>query len=190
MWRNTQVINDRSGTPARYRSVIDGYCYRQLAVSTGTGDPGYGEDNDCPTTSIVPAIASDFEAGIKWLLNISDPLNLGLCVDPCLNPQDAPGAPDGSGPAVNAVYESRPNPFNPRTTIRFSLAQAGLARLVIYDVGGRKARTLADGLLSAGPHSLVWDGTDDLGRRVASGVYWSRLTAGDYSSNRRMVVLK
>jgi flagellar hook assembly protein FlgD len=87
------------------------------------------------------------------------------------------------------LYESRPNPFNPRTVIRFSLAQAGKARLVIYDVGGRVVRTLLEGSQAAGPHTVVWDGTDDNGHRVGSGVYWDRLVAGEYSSNRRMVIL-
>lgn len=64
-----------------------------------------------------------------------------------------------------------PNPFNPDTTIRVSLAQAGAYRLVIYDIRGRKLRVLRDGFLSAGEHNIVFDGRDDDGRILSTGTY-------------------
>ena len=97
---------------------------------------------------------------------------------------------DGAGAAVTRLYQNHPNPFNPRTAIKFSLAADGPAKLIIYDVNGRRIRTLVDQGLKAGAHEVVWDGTDDAGHTVTSGVYWSQLQAGDYSSNKKMVVLK
>jgi hypothetical protein len=82
------------------------------------------------------------------------------------------------------------NPFDPRTSIKFSLAADGPTKLIIYDVNGRCVRTLVDKGLKAGTHAVVWDGTDDVGRAVTSGVYWSQLQAGNISTNRKMVVLK
>jgi hypothetical protein len=188
-----QVTNDRSTSPNKYRTVLDGYSIHQLSRSTGTNDPSNGPNTDCPNTvsGIVEASYVEVSSAVKWLLNISDPLALGLCVDPCLDTTSpTSGADENPGMAVNRLYQNSPNPFNPRTMIRFSLAQAGPAQLIIYDVNGRRVRTLADGPQAAGPHTLVWDGTDDGGHRVSSGIYWSKLTAGDYSSNKKMVVLK
>lgn len=68
-----------------------------------------------------------------------------------------------------------PNPFNPQTTIAFSLAAAGPARLSIYDVAGRRVQTLVAGVLPAGSQTVEWDGSDTTGRSAASGTYIYRL---------------
>lgn len=68
-----------------------------------------------------------------------------------------------------------PNPFNPSTSIAFSLDQPGRASVVVFDTRGRSVRSLIDGPLAAGSHSITWDGTDEVGGRVASGVYHVRL---------------
>lgn len=84
----------------------------------------------------------------------------------------------------------QPNPFNPSTTLSFELAAAGRARLVLFDLQGRRVRTLVDGELPAGPHACVWDGRDDAGRAATSGVYLARLTAGDQVRRVRLTLLK
>ncbi len=78
----------------------------------------------------------------------------------------------------------------PRTTIRFSLAEGGPARLEIYDVSGRRVRSLVDAPQTAGSHEVVWDGTNDAGDPVPSGVYWSQLHLRRFTTNRKLVVLK
>ena len=83
-----------------------------------------------------------------------------------------------------------PNPFNPRTTIRFELARAGAARLAVYDVCGRQVRTLLDGSLAAGSHEAEWDGRDDGGREVGSGVYLARLEAGGVVAVARLGLVR
>ncbi|MCK9997142.1 MAG: choice-of-anchor D domain-containing protein, partial [Candidatus Krumholzibacteria bacterium] len=70
---------------------------------------------------------------------------------------------DAGIPFVTRILPNAPNPFNPRTEIRFELAKAGQARLTIYDVTGRRVKTMHDGHLGSGPHSLVWQGRDDGG---------------------------
>jgi len=82
-----------------------------------------------------------------------------------------------------------PNPFNPRTTLRFALSRAEHLRLLIVDPKGRRVRTLADASFSAGNHEIVWNGTDDGGRAVASGVYRMVLLGADGSSQSRPLVL-
>lgn len=83
-----------------------------------------------------------------------------------------------------------PNPFNPTTTIRFELAQAGRASLRVYSAQGRLVRTLVDEPLRAGAYQVRWDGRDGAGRGVASGIYYYELNEGARSLTRRMSLLK
>ena len=95
-------------------------------------------------------------------------------------------------PAIAALrLEALPNPFNPRTVLRFILARPARAELALFDVAGRRVRTLLAGApLPAGPHELVWDGADDAGRSVASGVYLGRLRAGGAAATTRLLLLR
>ncbi len=95
-------------------------------------------------------------------------------------------------PKAFALEQNSPNPFNPSTSISFSIAEGThpLVSLSVYDVRGRLVRVLQDAPLEPGYYSRVWDGTDDRGRKVSSGVYFYRLRAGDFNSVRKMVLLK
>lgn len=87
--------------------------------------------------------------------------------------------------------ESYPNPFNPRTTIRFELDAPSSVDLVIYDAQGRRVRTLVSGeSLAPGQHARAWDGRDAAGRVASGGVYFGRLDTGDQTATVRMVLLK
>lgn len=89
------------------------------------------------------------------------------------------------------LYANIPNPFNPLTEIRFDIPQRlERASLVIYDVQGRRIKTLVEGPIPAGPHAVYWNGEDDSGQAVASGIYFYRLLAGQHDLTRRMVLLK
>ena len=83
-----------------------------------------------------------------------------------------------------------PNPFNPRTEIVFSLASQHLVVLDIYDARGRHVRSLAQSVFSTGVHHVSWEGEDDRGVPVGSGVYFCRLIAGDYRSEQKIAVLR
>jgi choice-of-anchor B domain-containing protein len=85
---------------------------------------------------------------------------------------------------------NHPNPFNPVTTVEYEMDRAMHARLRIYDVSGALVRTLLDERVPAGPHQARWDGRDESGRAVASGVYYCRLEAGTTRATLRMVLLK
>jgi hypothetical protein len=101
------------------------------------------------------------------------------------------GVGDGFSVSFPAALEQNvPNPFNPLTEIRFSLAQSGPASLAIYDAGGRLVKELARGSFPAGDHRLLWDGSDAQGRLVASGVYVYRLDAAGTLFSRTMVLIK
>ncbi|MBC8424619.1 hypothetical protein H8E07_10885 [bacterium] len=92
-------------------------------------------------------------------------------------------------PAAATLAAPAPNPFNPRTNLAFTLAEAGPARLTVYDLQGRLVRRLHDGELAAGPHVRAWDGRGDGGRRLAGGPYLVRLDAPGAPPQTRKVVL-
>ncbi len=92
-------------------------------------------------------------------------------------------------PTAFAFHSPRPNPSGGRTTLRFDLPAACRVRLDVYDVAGRKVRTLADGRRDPGRFEAIWNGRDDDGRSVASGVYFVRLEAGDFRATRKILRL-
>jgi hypothetical protein len=92
--------------------------------------------------------------------------------------------------AKNGLEQNSPNPFNPQTAIRFTLASTQNVTLAVYDVSGRLVRMLASGTQEMGAHTITWDGRNDAGATVSSGVYFYRLDAGKFSQTRKMVMLK
>jgi len=88
------------------------------------------------------------------------------------------------------MLPSFPNPFNPKTTLCFELPVSGSVLLEIYDIGGRRVSTLISENLDAGRHEISWDGRDQHGNSLASGVYMSRLAFGDEVQTERLVLLK
>jgi hypothetical protein len=93
-------------------------------------------------------------------------------------------------PGTSALIGNYPNPFNAGTAIRIQLAQAGPAILDVYDIQGRLVRRLWQGRLAGGEHQLGWDGRDDAGRAVATGVYLSRLETLEQIQTRKMLLLR
>jgi hypothetical protein len=177
-----QIVNDQSGETGNYRSVVEGYSYHHITTTFNT------ESGDCEVefAGRAEAAANEISAALEWIFDGQIPT---YCT-PCPNPSDAPDVGNAVAVKVNRLYQNEPNPFNPRTAIRFSIAARGPAELSIFDVGGRLVKTLVDRSLDAGLHTVVWDGTDHKGHRVGSGIYWSQLKVGDYISNKKMVLLK
>ena len=93
-------------------------------------------------------------------------------------------------PESFALLQNYPNPFNPSTTIRYGLPVAAPVSVAIYDVLGRRVRTLLDGNQAAGWHRITWNGRDDQGERVSSGIYIYRLQAGEFMSSRKLVLMR
>jgi len=83
-----------------------------------------------------------------------------------------------------------PNPFNPETTIKFNTARAGNVTIDIFNIRGQKIKTIANDNFGVGLHRVVWDGADSDGRKVASGVYFYRMTTGEFTQTRRMLLMK
>ena len=93
-------------------------------------------------------------------------------------------------PASYTLHQNFPNPFNPATVIRYDLPEASEVVLKIYDVMGREVRTLINARQSVGFKSIVWDGMNEHGQRVSSGVYVYKLLAGNHTQTRKMLFLQ
>ena len=179
-----QIVRSVTGANSdNYRVVLDGVSWDHMS----TRDVSLECVGD--TAHIVPAIQNEISAAFTWIFGSGGGGTPTFCDNPCISVGVGEDGVVTTGPATR-LYQNSPNPFNPRTSIRFSLAVAGPAELTIYDVNGRKVKTLVSGSLSAGDHTEVWDGTDDAGHKVGAGIFWSQLSAGGYTSNKKMVVLK
>lgn len=97
---------------------------------------------------------------------------------------------DQQTPSASVIHSNYPNPFNPSTTIEYSIPQAGRVKLSIFNLRGQKVKTLLDSDIERGQHRVVWDGRDDGNRSVASGVYFIRLEAAGKTSIRKAMLLK
>ncbi len=89
-----------------------------------------------------------------------------------------------------ALEQNYPNPFNSGTVIRFALQQADDVELAVYNLAEQRVMNIAQGPRSAGSYTLRWDGCDDAGREVASGMYLYRLQAGEQLVTRKMLLLR
>jgi hypothetical protein len=96
----------------------------------------------------------------------------------------------GNVPTTYALEQNYPNPFNASTVVRFSIPHDGRVRLEVFDVLGRKVRTLVDDVKPLGLYAVDWDGTDNSGTPVSTGVYFYRIQTADYSKTRSMLLLK
>jgi hypothetical protein len=83
-----------------------------------------------------------------------------------------------------------PNPFNPETIISYNVKSDSPVTLEVYNLKGQKVKTLVNGNTKAGSHDVSWNGTDDNGKKVTSGVYFYKMTAGKFSSSKKMILMK
>ncbi len=127
-----------------------------------------------------------------WRPGQPDPGNRNLVT----NPGDSNSKPNPTNvadiqlPTSYRLLNNYPNPFNPTTTIAFQIPQSETVSLKIFNINGQLIRTLAEENFSAGQFEKVWDGKDNFGGEVASGVYIYRLTAGKFDRSARMILLK
>ncbi|MCI0331410.1 MAG: FG-GAP-like repeat-containing protein [candidate division Zixibacteria bacterium] len=93
-------------------------------------------------------------------------------------------------PTKYDLHQNLPNPFNPQTLIKYDLPEAANVRLEVFNLLGQKVATLVNRYEAAGSKSVVWDGTDERGAKVSSGVYFYKLVAGDYVATKKMMLVK
>lgn len=107
-----------------------------------------------------------------------------------ITPKTDPAAAAPTEARITALTSIQPNPFNPQTTVHFSLANSERVRISIYDVTGARVRQLVDETMPSGQHQARWDGTSERGTGVTSGIYFVRMVAGSYTDVRKIVMLK
>jgi hypothetical protein len=108
---------------------------------------------------------------------------LGLAVSVADNPEEVP--------TTHRLHQNYPNPFNPATTINFDVALGGgEAVLQIFNLLGEEIRTLIRGTVQAGSHAAVWDGRDEAGQDVPSGIYLYQLRVGSFVASEKMLIIR
>ncbi len=136
--------------------------------------------------------ATDNNFGRAWFVWV-DPRQYGDNVWGAFTiyqPTDADGEEKPSLPSKFTLGQNYPNPFNPKTEIPFSLTTKTEVTLIVYNVLGQEVRTVMNEILPAGEHIAVWDGRDNSGNSVTTGVYFYRLQAGSIDQVKKMVLLK
>ncbi len=96
----------------------------------------------------------------------------------------------GKAPLTYELFENYPNPFNPETTLKYQLAHSSDVKIDVYNILGKKVRTLVDGKKAAGSYSIQWDGTNDQGMKVSSGVYFCKMRTQTFNKTSKMLMMK
>lgn len=108
-------------------------------------------------------------------------------------PEDMMADVDAPISEINAIATlegNYPNPFNPTTTVKYNMEESANVSIDIYNVKGRKVKTLVNDVQSAGSHTEVWNGSNDNGETVGSGIYFMKMRAGNVESTKKMVLMK
>jgi len=187
----TDVVNTQSSTSGgitylkqtstgTYAGTVDGpvtWSFDWIAPSSGTGKVYF----------YVAGVAANDGSGTNgdYVYNISQEIpEKSTDVGDCCVPQ---------GSLISHKFYLRqnyPNPFNPTTTIRYSLPSASHVEISVYNILGQKVKTLADGLFSKGIKEVVWDGKNQNGAEVATGVYFYIIKTEKYTEIKKMVLLR
>lgn len=176
----SQIVHSVLGVGSNnYRTVLDAVSWAHLSARDAT-DECVADD-----AHVVAGAANELRTALTWIYG-SLPGN--LCPVQCpVGVFDPPLTTSVRGSYLQSV---QPNPFHEGTAIRYSLASNSAVELVVYDAAGRRVRQLVHSTQSAGPHELVWDGADDAGRPLSSGIFWAQLRTDDYTSNRKLIRLE
>ncbi len=161
------------GTDAGTLNMCTGWSFKWTAPSSNVGDitfyiAGLAANNDDDTEG-------DFTYTTIKVLSPATPVSEG-------------GSP--ALPVHPSLSQNFPNPFNPETTIEYDLPRSEQVSVEIFNIRGQRVAVLQQGYLSAGHHLVSWNGVDQHGVQVASGIYMYRLRAGDYVETKRMTLLK
>ncbi|MDO9577372.1 MAG: FlgD immunoglobulin-like domain containing protein, partial [Candidatus Cloacimonadales bacterium] len=143
----------------------------------GTSTSNFYLDLNMPTGEYIYNVAAVFTGGYEGTWSANAPIS-------------HVGTDDILVPLVTSLDGNYPNPFNPTTMIKFGLHEDQKVSINVYNIKGEKVRTLVNGELEAGYHSILWNGRDDSGKTTASGVYFYKMKAGKFVSTKKMILMK
>ena len=135
-------------------------------------------------------IIEDIDVGNAFIRSVKDAnraTNIVLLTGTAIPPTNIK---DITEPLITQLIANYPNPFNPETTIHFFMKQASILRIDIYNIKGQKVKSLVNEHKSAGNYKIVWDGKDESGNVVGSGIYFCRMEVEGYSITKKMVMMK
>jgi hypothetical protein len=138
------------------------------------------DDNTWGSVSIAPPVHPTNDGGRIMFAELEVVFPVGVTSNPS----------NDVTPVAQRLLQNYPNPFNPETTITFNLPTAGQANLAVYNVKGQLVKNLANSQMNAGSHKLVWNGTDNNGRNVTSGIYFYKLSHNGTTETRKMMLMK
>ena len=181
------IISDQNASPVQFE-VFDRRTYAWISSFSG---PTHGTDGTALTQQSMPG----FMAGAFFAVHSDDRVHAyswsdiasvaGLCLDAgCHTLTDT-----GRAPAPTAL-RNVPNPFNPSTVLRFELERSSAVRVQIFDLRGRFVADLGAGLRGAGEHAITWDGRDDSGAVLPSGVYVAHLQVGTELTTHKLTLVR
>ena len=189
---------DTIADPGSWENAWNGwYALGMKRLEQATGDPVWGARH-LWMTDYLRAFDTDDDGGIQaqpadtdtmdqaWVTSYLGFMGIGLLIEPAT---EVAGG-EGTAPGAPLLLPNRPNPFNPVTAISFHLDSPASVRLGVWNPAGRLVSRIADGEMRAGTHSFVWNGTDNEGRALPSGVYFCRIDAGLYSESRKMTLVR
>jgi hypothetical protein len=162
-----------------------------LSVDPASGYAYQGESDDITVT--FDALDLDEGDYLGQITIESNDSNNPTAIVPCtLTVESTVGIDEAveNIPASFALNQNYPNPFNPRTEIIFALPVKSDVDLTVYDLLGRQVRKLMSGEFEAGYHSVAWNGDDNSGKSVSSGIYFYKIETDDFSMTRKMIMLK
>lgn len=178
---NVNVVFSKASTPIAAGGFVDSnvvLSYQEFVVNMTylTGDV---PDTAFITVTMIGPNGADYHLGSIYIVDDLSLSDIATSVE----------EQKGQKP-MDFGLANYPNPFNAATTISYFLPQGSPVRLEVFNMLGQPVRTLAEGEQTAGSHSVTWDGTDDKGKTLASGVYFYRLQSKGYSEVNRMLFLK
>ena len=207
----SNLSNTFSGTTATFRwdAAADaetpsaGLSYNlRIGTAPGSGDVFSGMSDETSGHRRVPALGNT-NHNLSWDIALEDlgaapfywsvqAVDAAFAGSPFASFQSVTSVQGPAAfPSRHALRENVPNPFNPRTTLRFDLSVLSTTNLRIYSVSGRRIRTLLENQpYEAGTYSITWNGQDDAGRNVPSGVYFYRLETEHYRASGKMTLSK
>jgi len=181
LWTNWNSISNPLGDPEIENVVFTG------SVSNWS----YFSDNWTGYNDLSALVDETIQLRIGLHSNNDDPDGFGLMIDD-ITLSDTTYTDVGNEivPTSVPIMYNYPNPFNPTTTITYSLIEDSYVELSIYNLKGQKILTLVNTLQESGIHKSIWNGLDDDGKSISSGIYLYKLNAGNYSSTKKMILLK